>query len=411
MKIRIPVDSTILQRASAIGKDSLLTNTFVDTSKSETKYVTKRPGFLLGIGGVTNGINYGIYINPNSSNFYYVGENGQPILGSPPNYWNSNTSYAVGQRVIYKDNTTLSKGNKIYTATNNNINSIPSSTNINWGGTLNGWILVNTITPLVNILTIFYDGSIIRYVDSNNNMYSIADFTTDSFSFISSGNNISPGNTSEALFDSINSRFLYFWNNGGGLYFYYQLTSPYNNWSTQQNPISGTSDYFDSQQTTIYNNYIYAFPNNNIANGLIRLNINTMLLDSGYIPTGLPTTGNGYKFFKDSLNLYLITDLGIIYKSFNGINWSLFYTISSINQYHSDSSATLFNGKIYLVNYSGGNTTGREVLSFDDNGNASSVNYENTGSQTLGFSFLYKKGIDLYKIDMTNTQLKIYKRP
>ena len=46
MKIRIPVDSTVLQRASAIGKDSLLTNTFVDTSKSETKYVTKRPGFL-----------------------------------------------------------------------------------------------------------------------------------------------------------------------------------------------------------------------------------------------------------------------------------------------------------------------------------------------------------------------------
>ena len=80
MKIRIPVDSTVLQRASAIGKDSLLTNTFVDTSVNQTKYVTKRPGFTLGYGGVTNGNNYGIYTSPNTGSFYYIAGNGQPIF-------------------------------------------------------------------------------------------------------------------------------------------------------------------------------------------------------------------------------------------------------------------------------------------------------------------------------------------
>ena len=119
MKIRIPVDSTVLQRASAIGKDSLLTNTFVDTSVSQTKYVTKRPGFLLGIGGVTNGTNYGIYTNPNTGIFYYVGGNGQPIIGTPPNYWNKSTTYSIGSSVIY--------GGQIWTSLiNSNINITPS---------------------------------------------------------------------------------------------------------------------------------------------------------------------------------------------------------------------------------------------------------------------------------------------
>ena len=102
MKIRIPVDSTLLQRDAIVNKDSLLTNTFIDKEANQFEYLTKRPGFLLGIGGVTNGINYGIYINPNTGDFYYIGGNGTPILGTPPNYWNKDTNYSIGIIVIYK---------------------------------------------------------------------------------------------------------------------------------------------------------------------------------------------------------------------------------------------------------------------------------------------------------------------
>ena len=133
MKVRIPVDSTVLQRASAIGKDSLLTNTFVDTSVSQTKYVTKRPGFLLGIGGVTNGTNYGIYINPNTGTFYYIAGTGTPIAvsyfggGVFGNLWGSGTSYSINNQVVYNDGT----GNKAYySAINNNTNTPPSSSNV-----------------------------------------------------------------------------------------------------------------------------------------------------------------------------------------------------------------------------------------------------------------------------------------
>ena len=130
-KIRLSVDSTVLQRAATIGKDSLLVNTYVDESASKTEYITKRSGFLLGISGTTNGSNYGIYTNPNTGNFYYIGSNGVPILGTPPNYWNNYTNYSIGQRVIFPNY--AGGGNIIYTSTNNtNLNSPPSSTNFNW---------------------------------------------------------------------------------------------------------------------------------------------------------------------------------------------------------------------------------------------------------------------------------------
>ena len=134
MKVRIPVDSTVLQRASAIGKDSLLTNTFVDTSASKTKYVTKRPGFLLGIGGVTNGTNYGIYISPNSNKFYYISGSGQPIFvnyfgnGIFGSLWIAGGTYQINDQVVYNDGT----GNKVYySAIPNNTNTAPSSVGSN----------------------------------------------------------------------------------------------------------------------------------------------------------------------------------------------------------------------------------------------------------------------------------------
>ena len=127
MKIRIPVDSTLLQRDAIVNKDSLLTNTFIDKEANQFEYLTKRPGFLLGIGGVTNGINYGIYINPNTGDFYYIGGNGTPILGTPPNYWNKDTNYSIGIIVIYKG--------RLYTALTNNINSVPTNT-VDWSSGL-----------------------------------------------------------------------------------------------------------------------------------------------------------------------------------------------------------------------------------------------------------------------------------
>lgn len=133
MKVRLPVDATVLQRAAAIGKDSLLTNTFVDTSANETKYVTKRPGFLLGVGGVTNGTNYGVYINPNTGSFYYISSNGTPLLvgyfggGLFGDLWNSAFGYFINSQVVYNDGT----GNKVYySATDNNTNNPPSSSTI-----------------------------------------------------------------------------------------------------------------------------------------------------------------------------------------------------------------------------------------------------------------------------------------
>ena len=206
-KIRLSVDSTVLQRAATIGKDSLLTNTFVDTSVTKTKYVTKRPGFLLGIGGVTNGTNYGIYINPNTGNFYYIGGTGQPIIGSPPNYWNNYTSYTMGQKVIYRDDTTSSRGNKIYTAVSNNFNSIPSSINTDWGGNA-AWTLVNTITTTQKINSLFYDGSVLRFVDILGDMYKNLDFSSSNINTLVSIGNV-VGNAISAIFDNINSRFLY----------------------------------------------------------------------------------------------------------------------------------------------------------------------------------------------------------
>ena len=409
MKIRIPVDSTVLQRASAIGKDSLLTNTFVDTSISKTKYVTKRPGFLLGIGGVTNGTNYGIYINPNTGTFYYVGGNGQPIIGSPPNYWNSNTSYSISQKVIYKDDTTLSKGNKIYIATNSNTNSIPSSTNTNWGGTAISWSLINTISTSQIVQYLFYDGGTLRYVDALGDMYKNLDFTSSNTNtFISSSNVV--GNSVSALFDNLNNRFFYFWNAGSGTFFYYKLDFPYTNWGFQQNPDPNAVDYYDSNNTTIYNNYIYGFPNSLISNGLTRINTNTMLLDLTYTPTGLPSSNSSFKFFQDSSNLYFIDNALNIYKTSDGINWSFFAVLNSTHSYYFNSSATLFNGRIYLVNYDGSGATGSEVFSFVDGGASTSIVKENTNSNTTGYSFLYIKNSNLYKIDLVGNTMKVYKR-
>ena len=101
-KQRLPLSLPLEPRDSIQTKDSLLTNTFIDVDVDKLEYVTKRPGFLLGVGGVTNGTNYGVYINPNTNSFYYVNNKGVPILGTPPNYWNNSTTYGLGSSVIYR---------------------------------------------------------------------------------------------------------------------------------------------------------------------------------------------------------------------------------------------------------------------------------------------------------------------
>lgn len=385
MKVRLPVDATVLQRAAAIGKDSLLTNTFVDTSANETKYVTKRPGFLLGVGGVTNGTNYGVYINPNTGSFYYIGGNGVPIIGSPPNYWNPSNSYTIGQSVIYRDNTTPSKGNRIYTAINNNTNSIPSSTNSDWSSA-SLWTLVSSaFNPVVNfgILGCWYIGNTFYLcVATNALMTDYAIYansgtleTSANYLLVASGTIPTNNNTSPQIPITELNLITVTNLNSSGIWIDPLFDSGVSNVYTSSNGVTFTSPLFDTginsgggrsgYTTTSFLSNLYTWISG-VGGGLYKYTDST---SATFISTtGLSiNTNSRVALATVGSNMFAIECLNSgtqikIYSSINGSSWNLISTNTTTNT--AFIYALVVNGsKVYLLTSSNTNSYSEVVFS------------------------------------------------
>jgi hypothetical protein len=59
---RLPLITPLLCRDNTLDKDGLMTNAYIETSKTGTQYARKRPGFLYGYEGTTT-TNLGVWFN------------------------------------------------------------------------------------------------------------------------------------------------------------------------------------------------------------------------------------------------------------------------------------------------------------------------------------------------------------
>lgn len=61
-ELRLPLITPFLCRDNTLDKDGLMTNAYIETSKTGTQYARKRPGFQAGYEGTTTD-NLGVWFN------------------------------------------------------------------------------------------------------------------------------------------------------------------------------------------------------------------------------------------------------------------------------------------------------------------------------------------------------------
>lgn len=413
--LRLPLLGTLNSRQENL-KNNFIANAFIEKN-NKAAYVSKRPGlsFLSQGAGSSNGI---YFYNDKIYKWDISLPNNAPLT---LNIWSPNVTYSIGSSAYSYNN--AHNGVINWTAVTP-VKGVPPASPA-WNlpvGT--GWTLINSINTGILPLTSIYQNGTRNFFSFNNGvgtggnwqLYYTDNLLNTSLTF---SNSISELAQMAPFTTKVGSAYWMFNSNLSGVFTYTVSNSPYSSWANAVQVLTGAVDWYNSGYNIEFGGYIYGFPNGNISNGLTRINTTTFRDDDPFAPVGLPSGfGTASNFFKDSSNFYFFV-LGNsptpkIYKSTNGINWSLFYTFLENGQII---NYTFANSKIYLMfSTHGVGAIPDRLLTISDNGSIDSyvvvdgISTISTGIDSLNWTGTKLRYITT-KLVVSNYIIEVWESP